>query len=52
VVVEVKAVAKILPVHEAQLLSQLGLSDHHAGLLINCNVAHLKEGIVRMVHRL
>jgi len=52
VVVEVKAVAKILPVHEAQLLSQLRLSDHHVGLLINFNVARLKDGIVRMVNRL
>ena len=49
VVVEIKAVAKILPVHEAQLLSQLKLSDHRVGLLINFNVARLKDGIVRRV---
>jgi GxxExxY protein len=52
VVVEIKAVAKILPVHEAQLLSQLKLSDHRVGLLINFNVARLKDGIVRRVNRL
>lgn len=52
VVVETKAVANILPVHEAQLLSQLKLGDYRVGLLINFNVARLKDGIVRKVHRL
>lgn len=52
VVVEIKAVAKLLPVHHAQLLSQLKLSDRRVGLLINFNVALLKDGIVRMVNRL
>jgi GxxExxY protein len=52
VVVEVKAVVKTLPIHEAQLLSQLRLSNHRVGLLINFNVARLKDGIVRMVNRL
>jgi GxxExxY protein len=52
IVVEIKAVARILPIHEAQLLSQLRLSDHRVGLLINFNVARLKDGIVRMVNRL
>ena len=52
VVVEVKAVAKIVPVHEAQLLSQIKLGDYRVGLLINFNVARLKDGIVRKVHRL
>ena len=52
VVVELKAVAKIVPVHEAQLLSQLKLGDYRVGLLINFNVARLKDGIVRKVHRL
>ena len=52
VVVEIKSVAKILPVHKAQLLSQLRLSDHRVGLLINFNVARLKDGIIRMVNRL
>jgi GxxExxY protein len=44
VVVETKAVARILPVHEAHLLSQLKLSDRRVGLLINFNVPRLKEG--------
>jgi GxxExxY protein len=52
VVVEIKAVAKIIPVHEAQLLSQLKLGDYRVGLLINFNVVRLKDGIVRKVHRL
>ena len=52
VVVEVKSVAKVLPVHQAQLLSYLRLSGHRVGLLINFNVPHLKEGIRRMVHQL
>jgi GxxExxY protein len=50
--IEIKAVAKILPIQVAQLLSQLKLSDHRVGLLINFNVARLKDGIVRIVNRL
>ena len=49
VIVEVKAVETILPVHEAQLLSYLKLSGIRVGLLINFNVAHLKDGIRRRV---
>jgi GxxExxY protein len=52
VVVEIKSVAIILPVHRAQLLSQLKLSDHRVGLLINFNVSRLKDGIVRLVNLL
>jgi GxxExxY protein len=52
VIVENKAVAKILPVHEAQLLSQLRLSGRRVGLLINYHVTRLKHGITRMVNRL
>jgi len=50
VVVEVKAVDCIGPIHEAQLLSYLKLSGCHVGLLINFNVKLLKEGIKRLVH--
>ncbi len=50
VVVEVKAVEHINPVHEAQVLSYLKLSGCHVGLLINFNVKVLKEGIKRLVH--
>jgi len=52
VVVELKTVAKLLPIHEAQLLSYLKLGEYHIGLLINFHVPHLRDGIRRMVHRL
>ena len=52
VVVEAKAIAKLNPIHEAQLLSHLRLGDHRVGLLINFNVVLLKDGIVRKVHHL
>lgn len=47
VIVELKAVEEILPVHEAQLLSYLRLAKKDLGLLINFNVPILKEGIRR-----
>ena len=49
VLVELKAVAKLLPLHEAQLLSYLKLGGYWAGLLINFHVPHLKDGIKRLV---
>jgi GxxExxY protein len=49
VVVELKAVERILPVHEAQLLTYLKLSAKPVGLLINFNVALLTQGIIRRV---
>jgi len=49
VVVEIKAVERALPVHEAQLLTYLRLSGMHVGLLLNFNVAVMKRGIVRRV---
>ncbi|MGC1649378.1 MAG: GxxExxY protein [Candidatus Sulfotelmatobacter sp.] len=49
IVVEIKAVDAISPVHQAQLLTYLKLSDKHLGLLINFNVVHLRDGIRRMV---
>ena len=49
VVVEIKAVERILPVHIAQLLTYLRLTGIHVGLLINFDVAVLKNGIVRRV---
>ena len=48
-VLELKAVEKLLPVHEAQLLTYLRLTHTHTGLLINFNVPVLKNGIKRMV---
>jgi GxxExxY protein len=50
VVVEVKSVDAIAPVHQAQLLTYLKLSDKYLGLLINFNVVHLRDGIRRMVN--
>lgn len=47
VIVEIKSVANIASIHEAQLLSYLKLSDCKYGLLINFNVKLLKEGIRR-----
>jgi GxxExxY protein len=49
VVVEVKSVEAIHPIHEAQLLSYVRLSGIRVGLLMNFNVLHLKDGIKRMV---
>jgi GxxExxY protein len=49
VIVELKSVEKILPVHQAQLLSYLKLSRKNLGLIINFNVLHLRDGIKRMV---
>ena len=49
VVVEVKSIESILPIHEAQLLTYLRLSKHPVGLLINFNVALVKDGIRRLV---
>ncbi len=49
VVLELKSVEKILPVHEAQLLTYLKLSAKRVGLLINFNVPMLTHGLVRRV---
>jgi GxxExxY protein len=50
VVVEIKSVDAVSPVHQAQLLSYLKLSGKSIGLLINFNVVHLKDGIRRFVN--
>src|SRR5580698_4482206 len=50
VVVEIKSVETISPIHQAQLLSYLKLSGKSIGLLINFNVVHLKDGIKRFVN--
>ena len=52
VIVELKAVERLAPIHEAQLLTYLKLSGKKVGLLINFNVLHLKDGIKRMVNQL
>ncbi len=49
VVVELKAVERLLNVHEAQLLTYLKLTGKHVGLMINFNVSILQRGIMRRV---
>jgi GxxExxY protein len=50
VLVELKSVETVLPVHKAQLLSYLRLSRKEVGLLINFNVEHLRDGIKRVIN--
>jgi GxxExxY protein len=47
-IVELKAVETILPVHEAQVLTDLKLSGHRLGLLLTFNVPRIKDGIKRI----
>jgi GxxExxY protein len=48
-VVELKTVERLMPVHDAQLLTYLRLSQIHTGLILNFNVPVLRDGIKRMV---
>ncbi|TAM80367.1 MAG: GxxExxY protein [Acidobacteria bacterium] len=50
VVVEIKSVERLAPIHEAQMISYLKLSGCNVGLLINFNVCTLKDGIRRFVN--
>jgi GxxExxY protein len=50
VIVEIKSIEQLAPIHQAQLLSYLKISGYKVGLLINFNVRVLKSGIVRMVN--
>ena len=52
VVVELKTVEEILPIHEAQTLTYMRLSGKQVGLILNFNVTVLKNGIKRLVHKL
>jgi len=52
VVVELKAIESVLPVHRAQLLSYLRLGRFKLGYLLNFNVAHMRDGIIRIVNGL
>ena len=52
VVVELKALETLLPVHRAQLLSYLRLGRYRLGYLLNFNVAHMRDGIIRMINSL
>ena len=48
VIVEIKAIEKLLPIHEAQLLTYLKLSGKRLGLLINFNAVRIRDGIRHM----
>ena len=50
VVVELKSVDRLLPVHQAQVLTYMGLTGCPAGLLINFNVAKLIDGVRRLIN--
>ena len=52
VIVELKAVESLLPVHRGQLLGYLKLGCFKLGYLLNFNVAHMRDGIVRLVNGL
>ena len=52
VIVELKSVEKLAPVHSKQLLTYLRLTNLHVGLLINFGEATLKEGLHRIVNKL
>jgi GxxExxY protein len=50
IVIEIKAVEKLLPIHEAQLLSYLRLANKRVGLLMNFHVSVLRNGLKRIVN--
>ncbi len=50
IILEIKAVERILPVHEAQLLSYLRLYEKSVGLLMNFHVPRLRDGLKRIVN--
>jgi GxxExxY protein len=52
VVIELKTVRQLLPVHKAQLLSYLRAGDYRMGFLLNFNTLHMRDGITRVVNRL
>jgi GxxExxY protein len=52
VIVELKSVSELLPIHTAQLLTYLKLSDRRLGLLINFNVAKLTDGVKRIANKI
>ena len=52
IIIENKTVERILPIHEAQLLTYLKMKNCHLGYLLNWNVPIMKDGIKRMVNGL
>ena len=51
VVLEIKAIEQLLPVHEAQLLTYLKLTNLRTGLLVNFGAATLRQGLRRLTHK-
>lgn len=51
IIIEIKAIETVLPVHKAQLLSYLCLANKPLGLLINFHVPLIKDGIKRIIHK-
>lgn len=52
IILELKSVEGLLPVHEAQIISYLKLANKRLGFLINCNVPLMKDGFRRFVNNL
>ena len=52
VIIELKVVEKLMPIHSAQLFSYLKLSERKLGYLLNFNVVHMRDGIKRIVNKL
>jgi GxxExxY protein len=52
VVIEIKSVAQLLPIHTAQVLSYLRAGDYRIGFLLNFNTVHMRSGIKRLVNQL
>ena len=52
VVIEIKAVDRVIPAHLAQILTYLKLGGYKLGFLLNFNVAHMRDGIKRVVNGL
>jgi GxxExxY protein len=49
-ILELKACEKIEPIHKAQILTYLKLTDLHLGLILNFNVAVMRDGVIRIVN--
>lgn len=49
IIIEIKSLEKLLPLHEAQILTYLKLSDKKLGFLVNFNTKLIKDGIRRFV---
>ncbi len=52
VVVEIKSIERVLPIHGTQVLTYLKLSGLRLGMLLNFNVVHMRDGVKRVAHRL